>query len=260
MWIELEDSACFQESEGSTLPCAPTSERLPTVKSTVTGKLFYCQECDQVILTERQFGMTSHLCKEDNADPSKLYSAGSHSHAKTLALQDAEKVWKESVAGYFSRLCAWPKKLSPRSYSLRTSQISEVKDSIESLKKFPGWGMTVDTEFYPLRTWVRRTEEIDGGYWPTVTAAAEAPNLGSNKKNGPRSLIQVAREMWPTPRANKIGGYSSPGYSPTLAERVGGRLNPTWVEWLMGYQIGWTALEDWAMRWFLLKRGKRLRD
>jgi DNA (cytosine-5)-methyltransferase 1 len=29
----------------------------------------------------------------------------------------------------------------------------------------------------------------------------EAPNLGSNKKNGPRSLIQVAREHWATPQA-----------------------------------------------------------
>jgi hypothetical protein len=25
---------------------------------------------------------------------------------------------------------------------------------------------------------------------------------------------------------------------------VGGQLNPTWVEWLMGYPSGWTVLED----------------
>jgi hypothetical protein len=24
----------------------------------------------------------------------------------------------------------------------------------------------------------------------------------------------------------------------------GGRLNPMWVEWLMGFPIGWTVLED----------------
>jgi hypothetical protein len=23
-----------------------------------------------------------------------------------------------------------------------------------------------------------------------------------------------------------------------------GRLNPQWVEWLMGYPVGWTDLED----------------
>ena len=40
--------------------------------------------------------------------------------------------------------------------------------------------------------------------WPTPTSAAEAPNLGSNKKNDPKSLIKAAQEvmgvgMWPTP-------------------------------------------------------------
>jgi hypothetical protein len=29
-----------------------------------------------------------------------------------------------------------------------------------------------------------------------------------------------------------------------LGEVVGGKLNPQWVEWLMGYPIGWTDLED----------------
>jgi DNA (cytosine-5)-methyltransferase 1 len=27
----------------------------------------------------------------------------------------------------------------------------------------------------------------------------------------------------------------------------GGPLNPTWVEWLMGWPLGWTALEPLAM-------------
>jgi hypothetical protein len=26
----------------------------------------------------------------------------------------------------------------------------------------------------------------------------------------------------------------------------GGQLNPTWVEWLMGFPLGWTDLEDSA--------------
>ena len=27
---------------------------------------------------------------------------------------------------------------------------------------------------------------------------------------------------------------------------VSGQLNPTWVEWLMGFPLGWTDLEDSA--------------
>jgi len=31
--------------------------------------------------------------------------------------------------------------------------------------------------------------------------------------------------------------------SPNLPAQVGGRLNPTWVEWLMGFPLGWTVLD-----------------
>jgi hypothetical protein len=27
-----------------------------------------------------------------------------------------------------------------------------------------------------------------------------------------------------------------------LNDQIGGQLNPTWVEWLMGYPLGWTDL------------------
>jgi hypothetical protein len=29
---------------------------------------------------------------------------------------------------------------------------------------------------------------------------------------------------------------------------VGGQLNPTWVEWLMGFPLGWTDCEDLETR------------
>ncbi len=39
-----------------------------------------------------------------------------------------------------------------------------------------------------------------------------------------------------------------------LGEKVGGQLNPTWVEWLMGFPLGWTDLEPLETpsfrRWF----------
>jgi hypothetical protein len=45
-------------------------------------------------------------------------------------------------------------------------------------------------------------------------------------------------------RVNRIG------YKARLEEAVAmhgnptGKLNPTWVEWLMGFPLGWTDLED----------------
>lgn len=64
--------------------------------------------------------------------------------------------------------------------------------------------------------------------------------------------------LWPTPRTvDSRNGRTSKGakekYSagPTLTEAVwgdrpGGKLNPTWVEWLMGWPLGWTDLEPLA--------------
>jgi len=46
---------------------------------------------------------------------------------------------------------------------------------------------------------------------------------------------QVATpEMWPT---------QNPEEKPAEMESIGS-LNPEWVEWLMGYPVGWTDLKD----------------
>lgn len=55
--------------------------------------------------------------------------------------------------------------------------------------------------------------------------------------------------MWPTPQASdawlaEAAASISPEWG--LRDAVGGLLNPTWVEWLMGYPAGWTDSEDSA--------------
>ena len=80
-----------------------------------------------------------------------------------------------------------------------------------------------------------------------------------------------ARGMWPTPCARDHRSGMSPenlerrkqhSRGVNLAEQMQrvegvGQLNPTWVEWLMGYPLEWTALEDWATQWFRSKRKSR---
>ena len=55
-------------------------------------------------------------------------------------------------------------------------------------------------------------------------------------------------EKMPTPVARmwKDNGQSPSELnrnSETLATKAGGSLNPTWVEWLMGWSLGWTDLK-----------------
>jgi hypothetical protein len=54
-------------------------------------------------------------------------------------------------------------------------------------------------------------------------------------------------QMWPTPTAHNAKECNAPSESerntPTLAAQAGGSLNPTWVEWLMGWPLAWTDLK-----------------
>lgn len=51
--------------------------------------------------------------------------------------------------------------------------------------------------------------------------------------------------------ANDAKNNGGPGQqarkSPQLGAVVGGALNPPWVEWLMGWPIGWTDLKPLGM-------------
>lgn len=56
------------------------------------------------------------------------------------------------------------------------------------------------------------------------------------------------REMWPTATAT-ANMHTGPGSSGregglNLQTAVGGSLNPRWVEWLMGFPVGWTDLSS----------------
>ncbi len=102
--------------------------------------------------------------------------------------------------------------------------------------------------------------------WPTPTAnqqnAASIPALLNEEKRlhprGQWSLgTQVAAEhvygnrMWPTPTAQDAKNATLPPSQASrdslpgalLREGASGRLNPAWVEWLMGFPEGWTDCE-----------------
>ncbi len=44
-------------------------------------------------------------------------------------------------------------------------------------------------------------------------------------------------KMWPTPTSNRRDGLQSHGVNV-----ISGQLNPTWVEWLQGFPLGWTEV------------------
>jgi DNA (cytosine-5)-methyltransferase 1 len=95
--------------------------------------------------------------------------------------------------------------------------------------------------------------------WPTPDAncgkRGTQPNWTPKRKSGQTAqytINQAVRDkLLPTPTAHNAKECASPSeYSrntPTLATHAGGKLNPTWVEWLMGWPLEWTDLKPLEM-------------
>lgn len=93
--------------------------------------------------------------------------------------------------------------------------------------------------------------------WPTPTAVDGRRGTGTYREwdTGvplPQAVAMAEQGKWPTPtsrdwRSGKASPETLARNSRPLSETVGGQLNPTWVEWLMGYPIGWTDCAGSAM-------------
>lgn len=99
---------------------------------------------------------------------------------------------------------------------------------------------------HPLATAVKW---VAAGMWPTPSASPEKMGWPRKGETGRDLQAAVRGAMWPTPRTTDSHGAGEHGEGgPDLRTAVGGQLNPTWVEWLMGFPLGWTVLEHWGTR------------
>ena len=125
---------------------------------------------------------------------------------------------------------------------------------------------------FQLLASAHRTKGKESGLWRTPDAAAGGSNLPGIQKaldeghlkrpSGQQIQIRLQDQvkeprLWPTPRASKAMSEKTSNIQARgtdrgkLEERValksqtetGGTLNPTWVEWLMGYPTGHTDLK-----------------
>ena len=102
--------------------------------------------------------------------------------------------------------------------------------------------------------------------WPTPRSSGQENLDTLIKRKGEKAAVQhnltAAVQKWPTPTARdwKDSGKAvvNSNRKSILPVRVatdnkeawvkgGGALNPTWVEWLMGYPEEYTVLKDWAI-------------
>jgi hypothetical protein len=97
--------------------------------------------------------------------------------------------------------------------------------------------------------WEKVDEALEYGQ-ETLKSRKAGHNIQNNLTNQIR--FRERKQLWGTPKEqDSRAAYNDRGKS-NLGEQVhgvenviemGGQLNPMWVEWLMGFPLGWTDLK-----------------
>ena len=183
-----------------------------------------------------------------------LFAAGSPANPTALQVQGKHPQTKETCGASLPVLFA---SVNPHGCWLKMYQEyfqARLDGSlVEYSQTWPQAGMVSNGKAYRLRRLVRRISARGSLLLPTMRASEKSKyqyNHGDHSKKNLTLLGYV--NLYPTPTANDAKNNASPsqqrrrvkGFSQSLNVEVNGKLNPRWVEWLMGFPDGWTDLED----------------
>jgi hypothetical protein len=171
------------------------------------------------------------------------------SPAKESAPQDQGQGLTTSAAGYGQRWSGSFARYDPATCSWRTHQCCLDGEWDEYSEIWPNWGSLHDGECFPLAPLVLHIHGRDCFYWHTQTA-------NDCKPAGQSEMGQVQKWLQGESIKNTYIRLRS-----LLAARCGRREppNPPFLEWLMGWPIGWTetvALETDRFQSWLHSHGR----
>ena len=226
-----------------------------------------------------RFGMTYKPLTESRGEELlTLYLAAFH--APTFPQQEKEQESMEKPLECGEKWRGSFTKYDPDTSSWKTHQCSFLGDLEPFSETYPQWGLMRNGELWEQKTLVQTTKGTESGLWltPTVMDGLPARNPEAlerqyqNNRKGRTThstlreqvVYPPPKEMFPTPCSTD---YKGSGQSGQLRDRLdyaaergatknktfmeptepGGQLNPNWVEWLMGWTLGWTDLKPLAM-------------
>lgn len=170
--------------------------------------------------------------------------------AKILVRRAKVPGWRVKGRGYGRKWRGLSAKLGRDSSSWRIHPFSPEEDLTGCSWIWPKWGLMRRGACSALETSGLPTRESEFGSWPTVKAS-------DGERGGRGDLLQALRGnvspsgRFTTPQAHdakkgnpsRVGRFKKgEGGGRNLNDEIRGALNPGWVEWLMGWPIGWTSL------------------
>lgn len=202
----------LQELEGSRSRSEKSPDQLPIVRLSRKFKPFLCRECQRMNYIPRRSGMTSEPYLSMCCRKQLISSTGDSRANLGVVLREGETRQTACIRNLRELLT----NASPPFYSLK----------IQRRKRFGHWPISYRVtrprfSSLMLPPWALRTLGDDLGYLATPTRTA--------------NQLSPAMSKWPgCRRMQKLFGHT---------------IRPTVFEWLMGYRLGWTRLEPWAMQW-----------
>jgi hypothetical protein len=202
-----------------------------------------------------RFGMTYKPLTENRGEELlTLYLVDFH--ARTSAQQDEVQELTESDQECGSTWQGLLARLDPNTSLWKTAQCSLLEDLELSLQTFPRWGLMQNGALYRLPILVQTISVKEFGLEPNNETFFHTPNTtgmdgGSNSRKALKKRLD-----WPTPTCHLAKETNAPSEknrdTPSIISQIymqqpqtplGGKLNPQFVEWLMGWPLGWTDLK-----------------
>jgi hypothetical protein len=211
-----------------------------------------------------RFGMMFKPLTESRGEELLMSYLGDF-HAKTSLPLEKETDLTESGQECGKRWQGLLARYDQNTHSLRTVQCSLLEDLNESLQTWPKWGLMRNGECYQQPMLEQTIKENEFGLSEKVpnnldffhTPCTTGIDGGSNS----RRALRKRMNQFPIPQASDCrdrGHMNSPSVQRRLeigkqvnlsmvVHPTSGQLNPMWVEWLMGWPIGWTDLKPLEM-------------
>lgn len=201
--VGASSEACNMDGE----PCAPS-------RKTLMPRAYLPKDKMMGFSKLSRYGMTFVPLTENRGEDVltwflvgfrvKTYQARDEARELKAHEADCGSKWHGSFTRYDRDTSSW-----------KTPQCSLLEVLESYSETWPRWGLMRGGACWAQPTLVRRMIDKDCGWWPT-----------------------------PTCHNAKEGGYPAEHErnTPTLGARVGGKPNPMWVEWLMGFPQGWSDL------------------